>query len=242
MRPPFSWSADNLRQAGAATRIEWVGHPIAEYTRHAASRSEARKALHLSDTQPVVALVPGSRKSEVHYLLNNFFAAVKLLQPAPCCLLSVASSIGQAMIKRYVPFELDIRFLEGIDYQLLPAADAALVASGTATLELACLDIPMVVAYRGSLASVMLYHYLSRTGRIPEHIALPNIVAGAKVVPELLQDYASPQGLLAELQPLMQDSAARRAQLQAFADIRQRLGEGNSSKLTAEMILEVGRN
>lgn len=239
---PFSWSADNLRRAGAAARIEWVGHPIAEYTRQAATRSAARAVLQLSDSQTVLALVPGSRKSEVRYLLKNFLDAAKLLQPAPVCLLSVASSIGKTAIMRTAPVDLDIRYLDGLDYQLLPAADAALVASGTATLELACLDVPMVVAYRGSLASQLLYLYLSRTGRIPEFISLPNIVAEAKVVPELLQDYASPQGLLEAVRPLMVDSTGRNAQLHAFAAIRQSLGDGNSSELTAEMILEVARN
>lgn len=239
---PFSWSADNLRLAGAAARIEWVGHPIAEYTRQAATRGAARSVLQLNDSQPVVALLPGSRRSEVRYLLNNFFATVKLLHPTPCCLLSVASSIGKSAIEQYAPADLDIRYLDGLDYQLLPAADAALVASGTATLELACLDVPMVVAYRGSLATQLLFFHLKRTGRIPEFIALPNIVANAKVVPELLQDYASPQGLLEELRPLLEDSPMRTAQLQGFATIRASLGDGKSSELTAKMILEVARN
>ena len=235
---PFSWSADNLRSAGAPARIEWVGHPLSEYTRQSATRAQARAALQLGGEQPVLAIVPGSRRSEVHYLLDVFFAAAQLLQPAPVCLLSVAPSIGEAALRRAAPASLDIRYLDGLDNQRMAAADAALVASGTATLELACLNVPMVVAYRGSFGSWLQYQVVLHTRGL-RHIALPNILADADVVPELLQHAASPGGLADAVRPLLTDTPQRKAQLDAFATIRASLGDGNASARTAEMVLAV---
>jgi len=120
---------------------------------------------------------------------------------------------------------------------VVQAADAALVTSGTATLEVACAGVPMVVAYRASVAAYLQYLLLLR-GRLG-HIALPNILADAPVVPELLQDDATPDALAAALTPLLADAPARHAQLAAFARIRDSLGDGGAVENTARLVLEV---
>ena len=279
---PFPWSAENLRRAGAPARIEWVGHPILDYTRAAGNRTEARARLGIPADQPVIAIVPGSRRAELRYLLPVFLDTLARLQPAPLALLSVAPNIGEAAMRQAVtslsgtvveagphpqpfpcrgrgreqqagflntelpspaaageglgmeaglrtpPFfdsmhlravsgeSFDLRFLDGIDYAAIVAADAALVTSGTATLELACLGVPEVVAYRSSFATWVQYRIVARGGRL-RHISLPNILADEAVVPEFLQDAAHPAALADALTPLMTDTPARRAQLDGFA-------------------------
>ncbi|HEY3377554.1 MAG TPA: lipid-A-disaccharide synthase [Armatimonadota bacterium] len=236
---PFPWSAENLRKAGAPAPILWVGHPLLDYLQQrAATRADARAALGIADTRPVVALVPGSRRKEVRLLLPVFFAALRRLHPTPLCLLAVAPSIGEETVRRMAPADLDIRYLDGLAYDALPAADAALVASGTATLELACLGVPMVVAYRGTSADWVQYQLLRRSGAL-QHIALPNILAEDFVVPELLQHAANPEGLAATLLPLLEHSPARDRQLQAFAAIRSWLGDGEATRRTAQLVLHV---
>lgn len=232
---PFAWSAERLRAAGGPAQVEWVGHPLLDYCRVDTTRAQARGQLGLADDRPVVALVPGSRRSELRYLLPVFAAALQAMTPAPQVLVAVAPSLGQAAVQRLLPAGLDVRLLDGLDYALMQAADAALVASGTATLELACLGVPMVVAYRGSFASWLQYRIIVRGGGL-RFIALPNILADAPVVPELLQDAANPAALAAALTPLVSATPARQAQLDAFTSIRALLGEGQAVSRTATLI------
>lgn len=234
---PFPWSVENLRAAGAPVRIEWVGHPLLEYTRDANTRAAARQLLGINDDRPVVALVPGSRRSEVQRLMPVFVETVRRLDPVPEVLVSVAPSIGEAALRALLPPEMPAHFLDGIDYTRIRAADAALVASGTATLELACLDLPMVVAYRGSLGTWIQYQILVRTRGL-RHVALPNILAEKTVVPERLQAEASPETLARDLAELLYASPARGAQRQAFTAIRSWLGDGQACAHTARLILD----
>lgn len=236
---PFPWSAENLRLAGAPSRIEWVGHPLLEYTRAAAGRDAARAHLGLAGDRPVLALIPGSRRTELRYLLRPFLDAARRITPRPLCLLAVAPSIGIEAMKPALPPDLDIRLLDGIDPLAIRAADAALVASGTATLELACLDVPMVVSYRVSRTGYQQYRLIDRLRGLP-YVSLPNILAEAAVVPELMQYDAVADKLAAAVAPLLQETPNRLAQLQAFRDIRGWLGNGQACLRTAEMVLEVG--
>lgn len=233
---PFPWSAENLRAAQGTARVAFVGHPVLEYTRAAASRAEARAALGIDPTRPVVALLPGSRRKELRYLLPVFLAAMRRLTPVPEILLAVAPSLGETAMRRHLPADLPVRLLNGLDYACLPAADAALVASGTATLELACLDLPMIVSYRGSFADVLQYHAIKHTLK---YISLPNLLTDQPVVPELLQDHANPASLAATLTPLLTDTPVRRAQLAAFSQMRAQLGDGHAVEQTAEIVLAV---
>jgi len=241
---PFPWSADNLRAAGAPARIEWVGHPILEYTRVGGTREEARSRLGLSSGRPAVAVVPGSRREEVARLLPIFIGALKRLSPAPRVLFTVAPALGEAAMRaalaRVGANELEIELLDGVDYARVRAADAALAASGTATLELACLDVPMVIAYRLSLITEI-QGRLARLGGDLRFVGLPNLLADEPVVPELLQQAATPANIAGALTPLLADTPARRAQLDAFAAIRANLGDGNACEKAAALVLEVGR-
>jgi len=239
---PFPWSAENLRAAGAPARIEWVGHPILDYTRVSATREEARARLGLHPDRPTVALVPGSRREEVNRLLPLFAAALRRLSPPAHVLLAAAPGLDQASIRTALAEadagDPEIRLLDGLDYELVQAADAALAASGTATLELACLDVPMVIAYRVSFLTSLQARLAVSRGHL-RFVGLPNILADAPVAPELLQDAATPAALAGALMPLLSDTPTRRAQREAFAAIRASLGDGHACERTAELVLEI---
>jgi lipid-A-disaccharide synthase len=228
---PFPWSADRLRDAGV--RAEWVGHPILDYCRITLSRAEARARLGLADDRPLLAIVPGSRRQEIRHLLPVFLETARRLTPAPRVLLSVAPGA----VLPPPPADLEVITMTGLDYDLLQAADAALAASGTATLELACAGVPLVAAYRGSRVDYLQYLLLIK--RRLKYFSLPNILADAPVVPELLQYDASPDGLAAAVAPLLADTPARRAQCDAFARIRTDLGDGHAVDRAARLVLEV---
>ena len=135
---------------GSATRFSIIRKPPPP-------RDDARRRLGFDDSRPVIALAPGSRRNELRYLLPVFLDTLRHISPAPQVLLTVAPSLGEEAIRSQLPAGMAVHFLRGIDYQLIQAADAALVTSGTATLELACLNLPMVVAYRGSFATWLQY-------------------------------------------------------------------------------------
>jgi lipid-A-disaccharide synthase len=239
---PFSWSAENLRAAGAPARVAWVGHPLLDYCRPTVTRAQARTVLGVRDGEPVLALAPGSRDAEIRDILPAFYAAAAQLTPTPHCLLAVAPNQDARRLLRLAPPGLRVTAMPGLDYDRLPAADAALVASGTAALELAILGLPMVVAYRASWLSHVQYRFMTRRDTKVRRIALPNILAQADIVPELLQDDATPAALAAAVSPLLCDSPTRAAQLAAFATIRDSLGTPGAVARTAQMILDLTRS
>jgi lipid-A-disaccharide synthase len=235
---PFPWSAHNLRAAGAPSRVVWVGHPVLDVAA-SCDRAAVRAALEIAPDTPVLALVPGSRLSEMRYLLPTFVETVRRLQPAPVCLVTVAPSLGRERLARLLPSDLPVRLLDGIDLTRLPIADAALVTSGTATLEVACAGVPMAVAYKTSPGTHLQVQLLVALGKAPKYFALPNILADAPVVPEFYQAAATPDALAAAVTPLLADTPARRAQTEAFAAIRHTLGDGRAVLRTAALVCEV---
>jgi lipid-A-disaccharide synthase len=235
---PFSWSAENLRRARSGATIEWVGHPILDYTLTAPSRARAREQLGIPDDQPMLAILPGSRRAEVRHLLAVLLASIRYLSPRPRIILSVAPSISESTLRRLAPSDLEIDYVQGLDYTHIAAADAALVASGTATLELACLRVPMVVAYRASWASAVQYLIIKQLASL-RHISLPNILTETDIVPELLGAAANPKNLASALAPLLHDTPARQAQLAAFEEIRALLGDGTAVQRTAKLVLAI---
>ncbi|MGH7457607.1 MAG: lipid-A-disaccharide synthase [Longimicrobiaceae bacterium] len=218
-----------LRAAGVDARF--VGHPLLDLASPAASREEWCAENRLDPGRPLLALLPGSRGQEVSRHLQLFTEAAKLLvnsgvQPV------VASSpaLGEA-VYRGVEFPR-VQGSRG----LLAHARAALVKSGTSTLEAALAVVPMVVAYRMHPLS----HALARRLVEVPHIALANLVAGDRVVPELVQDEATPEALAAALLPLLAEgSDTRQAQLNGLAGVRERLGGPGAAERVTELAAEL---
>jgi lipid-A-disaccharide synthase len=220
-------------------RAEFVGHPLADEL-NPRPAAAARKALGLETTGRVLAVLPGSRSSELTRLLPVFLGAAAELnctRPDLQVVIPVARpelwSVVEAVCSAYpVPA---LRLIDGRAHEVIAAADAVLVASGTATLETLLLNRPMVVAYRmASLTAWLLLQVgLLRT----PHFALPNLIAGRKIVPELAQAEASIAKITASLAPLLDEVEARENQLTAFAEVREALGR-HSARRTANLIVE----
>jgi lipid-A-disaccharide synthase len=175
-----------------------VGHPLANVIPMQPDRLAARAALDLDPAARVVALLPGSRRSEVRYLASRFFQAAALmhrLQPdirfiAPI-IPGLRAEIEEALKASGMAGK--VRLLEGQSHAALAACDATLIASGTATLEAALFKRPMVIAYNMNRVS---WHLMHRQ-QLQPWVGLPNILCNDFVVPELLQEAATPQALAA---------------------------------------------
>ena len=224
----------------ARVTSRFVGHPlldgvpfVSEGGRGIPTRDTIRRALHVPGAGKVVALFPGSRKSELkHHGEIMIEAGVRLLKEgcvpvfapyrdaAPHAFLDKARSLG------CVVWERPVR-------ELLPGCDAALAVSGTVTLEIALAGVPMAIVYKMDAAS---YWLGKRLLKIP-YIGLPNWVAEQKVIPELLQDDVTAQALSAITQQLLSSTETRR-QKKALADVSKRLGSPGAALRVAEILCD----
>jgi lipid-A-disaccharide synthase len=178
----------------------YVGHPLANMIAMQPDRQAARRALGLQDEDTVIAVLPGSRKSEIQYLARRFFDAVAIVKRArPATKFIVpAFSLLKSRIERLAGaagVRSDLQIVEGQSHTVLAACDVTLIASGTATLEAALFKRPMVIAYNMNWLS----YQIMRRKKLQPWIGLPNILCRDFVVPELLQDAATPAALAAAL-------------------------------------------
>lgn len=174
----------------------YVGHPLANVIPMQPDRQAARRALGLHDEDTVIAILPGSRKSEIQYLAGRFFQAAKLVKRAQPAVKFVVPAIPalQSLIARLADeagMRADVQIVAGQSHAVLAACDVTLIASGTATLEAALFKRPMVIAYNMNWLS---WQIMQRK-QLQPWVGLPNILCRDFVVPELLQDSATPQAL-----------------------------------------------
>jgi lipid-A-disaccharide synthase len=227
--------------------VDYVGHPILDVLPPGLDRARARAALGVAPETTLVGLCPGSRREEIARLLPAMLDAARRLAAAPAAgaprfALGLAPSVERRVVDGLLA-ETQAAGGPAVDvvaqrtYEVMAAADAILIASGTATLEAALLGAPMVVCYRVSRVTEMISRALIH---IP-WISLPNIIAGRAVVPELLQDEATGERLAAEARRLLSDPAVAAAQRAAFADLRGRLGEPGVGRRAARAVLAAAR-
>jgi lipid-A-disaccharide synthase len=228
----------------AGVPVTYVGHPLADVIPQEPKKEEARAALRLPAKKLIIAMLPGSRRSEMHYMASAFvLAAHRFRQELPEVHFVVPTvtratrDMFEMAVHQHQRTDLPLTLLFGHSHEALAAADMALVASGTATLETALFKTPMVIAYRQSpitwaLMRSMLY--------LP-YVGMPNILAGERLVPELLQDEANPAALAGALLALWRDSAARKRQVERFHDFH-RLLRQNTAQKAADAVLEVLEN
>jgi lipid-A-disaccharide synthase len=215
--------------------VRFVGHPLANTIPPEADRNAARIALGLPVDKPLVALMPGSRGGEVARLGPLFLDAAQrllALRPELHCVLPCANAQRREQVEQMLAGrDLPLTLLDGHSHEALAACDGVLIASGTATLEALLFKRPMVVAYR---VAPLTYRILKRMVS-SAYISLPNLLAGRLVVPELIQDAATPEALAQTLLPLLDDGTR---QTDSFAEIHQVLRRDASEK-AADAVLEL---
>ncbi|RZI98806.1 MAG: lipid-A-disaccharide synthase [Rubrivivax sp.] len=190
----FPFEPALLAQHGIAAT--YVGHPLADVIPMEPDRAAARAALGLDDDVPVIALLPGSRASEIQYLAERFLTAARLIaaqQPKAHFLLPAVPALFDRVTQLAAAAGLgsQLKVLRGQSHPALAACDVTLIASGTATLEAALFKRPMVIAYNMNWLS---WQIMQRK-KLQPWVGLPNILCEDFVVPEFLQDQATPQAL-----------------------------------------------
>jgi lipid-A-disaccharide synthase len=233
----FPFEEAIYRDAGVP--VEFVGHPLIDLAAPSAPREPFLRAHGLSPDAPVVAILPGSRPNEVGRILPDLIAAARLIK------IRVASA--QFIIAR-APHLDDHLFaasrgtdgaaftiVEGETDAILASANVALTASGTATVQTALHDTPMVIVYR---LSPMTYRIGRRLVRL-DTVGMVNLIAGQKIVPELIQDDLTPEAVAREAVSMLTDAARVARIREGLAHVRARLGGSGASRRAARAILDI---
>lgn len=229
--PPF--------YAGHAVRAEFVGHPLADQIPLQSDRAAARRELGLAPDGAIVALLPGSRRGEVQRLAPEFLIAARALlaaHPGLQFVAPMASAAARAEFERAGGVAAHITLLDGQARTALQAADVALVASGTATLESLLCGCPMVVAYRFGALTALLLRSL-RLVRLP-YFSLPNLLAGERLVPEFFQAAATGAVLATAVAAQLADVAGSETLRQRFMEIHRQLRVGGAER-AAQAVLQL---
>jgi len=223
-------------------RAEYIGHPLAEELADPISREDARSLLHLPPG-PCVAILPGSRGGELKYLAEPFVRTAAWLaqrRPDLSFVVPLAKPSLRPLFERavatYAPL-LRWKLVDGHSREAMRAADAVLLASGTATLECLLLDRPMVVSYRTSALTARLVRMLIKIDRV----SLPNLLCQEPVVPEYLQEQADAGHLGPAVLELLNQPAARERQTAQFAAVRRELRRGAAASAAAAIAGLIGR-
>ncbi len=209
--------------------VDFVGHPLLDVVTRFTPDPEFRGRRQL-DERPVIALLPGSRRQEIERMLNPMLAMAPRF-PDYQFVIAGAPGIDPGFYRQLVQQEAadeGVRLVHGETYQLLATAEAALVTSGTATLETALFDVPEVVCYQGSPLS----YWIARRLVNVNYISLVNLIVDRPLVAELIQEDFSPERLQEELTHLLTEE--RRAVLRAgYAELREKLGREGASERAA---------
>lgn len=219
--------------------VDFVGNPLLDQV-HAVETPAAFRARNGMDpAATLIGIMPGSRRQEIAKLLPLFLqAAVKLNSELKKCvfLLPLASTLTDDEIDAHcgpVGSRLDIRIIKDERYSAMASCDAAMAASGTLTMELAILRVPMVVCYRVSMVSYLLAKPFIKV----KYASLVNLVAGKAVVPELLQYEATPENIYKEILPLLRNREAAETMRHELSKVTAQLGGPGASKRAAKLAM-----
>jgi len=233
----FPFETPFYEQAGIP--VTYVGHPFAEMLQQLPNRAAAREQLRLPAAGKIIALLPGSRVSELEQMADLFIETAKQIAaglPEVVFLVPLVNratrDLFETALYRCEARELNLTVLFGHAHEAMAAADVVLAASGTATLEAALLGRPVVITYRMPRLS---YWMMKARGYLP-YVGLPNILAGEFVVPEFLQDEATPENLSQAILNLMFDATVRARLEQRFHAMAGELRQNSSERIATALL------
>jgi len=219
--------------------VTFVGHPLLEMALPSMSKDAARHEFGLDPKLRTVGLFPGSRKREIDSLLSVMLESAKLLQERFTDLqfiLPLASSVDREVVERKIAESgIAVIVVEGKNYDVMQTCDAIIAASGTVTMEIALFGVPMVIVYKASPLTFAIGMRLLNV----EHVGICNIVAGERIVPELLQDDAEPLKIAAELTRMLADSQYAESIRRKLLTVRSLLGDSGASLRVARLAMDI---
>jgi lipid-A-disaccharide synthase len=234
----FPFEPDYYRAAN--TPATFVGHPLVELARTTAARSAFLPSLGLSPDRPTVAVLPGSRPNELRRILPTLVDAVSLISagaPGAQFVLARAPGLADEVLASVRSSAAPITVIDGRADDALASADVALVASGTATVQAAIHERPMVIVYRVAPLTFALARWVVHV----RTYGMVNLVGGQRIVPELIQDDFTPEAAARETLRLLDDPALRERTVAALRAVREKLGGAGASRRAAEIVLQVAR-
>jgi len=218
--------------------VRFVGHPLIDLVRPRLSREDFLKKLNLDPAKPVLALLPGSRKNELERLAPVIAQAVPAIAaqvPGVQFVIARAPNLHDGLFEPFGLSGVTLRIADVQTDDVLNASDAVITASGTATVQTALHGKPMVVLYKLSPTTYRLGRSLARV----DMYAMVNLIAGRRIVVELIQDGCTPEAVTAEAVRLLNDRPYRDEMVAALGEVRRQLGGPGASDRAAEAILEL---
>ena len=219
--------------------VRYVGHPSVDKVHPQRSRLEDMAIFNLDESNPVIGLLPGSRANEINRLLPIMLAAAEILQariPGIQFMLPQADSISDELLESYMCQSLvKITVIKNQPYDVIQCCDVVMTTSGTATIEIALLTVPMVITYKLAALTYWLGRWLVNT----PFIGLPNIILGKGFIKELIQYEATSENLAEEIERILTDKFYADQMRDNLNQVKQQLGQGGGSKNMAELALEI---
>ena len=225
--------------AGAGATVNWFGHPLIGVAKASGEPDELKATLQ-GDASSLISLLPGSRTQEIHYILPVLLDTAELIlkqRPKTRFLLPVAGTIDDSLVLPHLKGRnLPLTMLRGQTYDAISVSDLCLVASGTATLETAIIGTPMVVVYKVNWLTSLISKFVIQA----EHIGLPNVIAGRRIVPEFIRGDFKPSLIAAEALDIL-NKPERQAKMREELDlVRKSLGEpGASGRVAAHIAARI---
>ena len=219
--------------------VRYVGHPSVDKVHPQRSRLEDMAIFNLDEGNPVIGLLPGSRANEINRLLPIMLAAAEILQariPGIQFMLPQADSISDELLENYMdrsPVKMTV--IKNQPYDVIQCCDVVMTTSGTATIEIALLTVPMVITYKLAALTYWLGRWLVNT----PFIGLPNIILGKGFIKELIQYEATSENLAEEIERILTDKFYADQMRDNLKQVKQQLGQGGGSKNMAELVLEI---
>ena len=235
----FPFETEFYQDAGASA--QFVGHPLVDFAKTDLTPTQAREKLGLQNNIQVIGLMPGSRRSEIQRILPTILktsAYISSKFPDTEWILPLAPGISEELIsecKNGIEGIPNIKLIRNETYTAMRAATLMLVTSGTATLETACIGTPMIILYRTSWLNWRIINALTPL----EHSGLPNLIAGKRIVPELLQDDLTHDKLSSHTLDLINNPDKLDEQRTSLSKVYKQLGEPGTAKRTAQLVLEL---
>jgi lipid-A-disaccharide synthase len=214
--------------------VHFVGHPLLDAIQKIEEKKVAEKPLILASQKPIIALLPGSRKQEIKRILPIMLQVVSAF-PNYQFVIAGAAALPLSFYENFITDKKNVGFVHNQTYDLLQNATAALVASGTATLETALFQVPQIVCYKGGFLSIAIAKRLVKL----THISLVNLILEKEAVKELIQEDLTKENLIAELTKILPKGERLQSIETDYENLKKALGNAGASQKAAELMLKL---